>query len=556
MAAAPNLAAAESVAHRPLPLVPEGLNDDDVTLLLFYQYAEPPWSKRVHKEAFNTVCELAKTNSVNGRGRCAPEGLNCTLTGPAAGVRAFCEGLRAWSALFHETDFKLTDGVAKAQGFKSLAVRKVDELVNYKLAGAERAPSLARSAGTHLRADEYHAMLEEEDGPETVVVDVRNAYESAIGRFDPPEAASATLVDPQMRNSHDFPRWLAAPETKELLNGKRVMMYCTGGIRCERASALLNELAEATPGFATNGVYELRGGIERYLKTYPDGGHFRGKNYVFDRRMVQRPAAKDDAALAAEVESACAGCLAPCDEYRGKFKCAREPCGVPVILCAACLPRVRAEGAAGEARLLCGLCRDGHEAPTAEPDYDALNRRRAEAAGKPAATAAETPAESKKRQREDKPAANASTPAADATEKKKKKTHDRSANDGADERAGAATTAPSRLFVGKLPLAVNATQLRGALGRAAGGDAAVSAIDWLTDRKTGLFYGSAFVQMASADGAARVVAAAAAAAAAPAASGGVVAIDGKKLRVNLAPLKDGEAWPPPGHTERERPPVC
>jgi len=68
----------------------------------------------------------------------------------------------------------------------------------------------------------------------------------------------------------------------------QVMMYCTGGIRCERASALLGDVAAASGGnFKPAGVFELRGGIERYLKTYPEGGAWAGKNYVFDRRQVQ-----------------------------------------------------------------------------------------------------------------------------------------------------------------------------------------------------------------------------------------------------------------------------
>ena len=72
----------------------------------------------------------------------------------------------------------------------------------------------------------------------TVIIDVRNAYESAIGHFAPPPGG-AELIDPKMRNSREFPKWLHAPETQKKLDGKNVMMYCTGGIRCERASALL-----------------------------------------------------------------------------------------------------------------------------------------------------------------------------------------------------------------------------------------------------------------------------------------------------------------------------
>ena len=90
--------------------------------------------------------------------------------------------------------------------FQSFGLRKVDELVGYGLSG-EKAPELSSKTSVHLEADEYHAMLSDTstaDGVETVIVDVRNTYESAIGHFAPPPGG-AKLIDPKMRNSHDFP---------------------------------------------------------------------------------------------------------------------------------------------------------------------------------------------------------------------------------------------------------------------------------------------------------------------------------------------------------------
>jgi predicted sulfurtransferase len=111
-----------------------------------------------------------------------------------------------------------------------------------------------------------------------VIIDVRNAYESAIGHFQPPPGG-AELLDPKMRNSHEFPKWINAPETREKLQGKKVMMYCTGGIRCERATALLDQLEKASSAeggdFRTEGVVMVRGGIERYVKTFPEGGFWK-----------------------------------------------------------------------------------------------------------------------------------------------------------------------------------------------------------------------------------------------------------------------------------------
>ncbi len=148
--------------------------------------------------------------------------------------------------------------------FKSLSIRKVAELVAYGLEG-EIAPSLKDNAGVHLDAEEFDRMLAEPNN-NTVVIDVRNTYESAIGHFNPPEGG-AEFIDPKMRTSRDFQCWLNTPQTQERLNGKKVMMYCTGGIRCERASALLNEMTLVNPSFKTDGVYELQGGIERCVNT-------------------------------------------------------------------------------------------------------------------------------------------------------------------------------------------------------------------------------------------------------------------------------------------------
>jgi rhodanese-related sulfurtransferase len=108
-------------------------------------------------------------------------------------------------------------------------------------------------------------------------------YETNIGRIEPPKGG-AEFLDPMMRNSREFPKWLNAPETKEKLKGKKVMMYCTGGIRCERATALLSQMERATDELETQGIYHVRGGIDRYLKTFPEGGYWKGRNYLFDLR--------------------------------------------------------------------------------------------------------------------------------------------------------------------------------------------------------------------------------------------------------------------------------
>lgn len=218
----------------------DGKSETTITLLLFYQYVEPPWSEEQFQRALSFVSDAGKRHGLTGRMRVAREGMNCTLTGSRDGVRAWCAELRKFDGgrgevsadtgelvtEFANTEFKLTDDLPPRQAFPTLHAFEVVELVNYGLAGS-RAPTIARHGGTHLEPSAYHAKMHEEN---TVVIDVRNHYEAAIGRFDPPKDG-ARVIDPMMRKSTEFPMWLDRKETKEMLRGKQVLMYCTGGVR-------------------------------------------------------------------------------------------------------------------------------------------------------------------------------------------------------------------------------------------------------------------------------------------------------------------------------------
>ena len=230
------VANARPVINKPLPAAPPD-SPTESSMVLFYQYVEPMWTEKEHRDALKKVIAIATTHGVMGRGRCAREGLNCTLTGPASAIRGFCYGLREWKPeLFNETDFKIIDHVDVKSAFKALTIRRTDELVAYGMAN-EQAPVLKSSRAKHVDADEYHDLMRDKDA---VIIDVRNAYESAIGHFQPP-TGGAQLIDPKMRNSHEFPKWLNAPETKEMLNGKKVLMYV------RRASAFYLSLPVLVP---------------------------------------------------------------------------------------------------------------------------------------------------------------------------------------------------------------------------------------------------------------------------------------------------------------------
>lgn len=213
---------------------------NNITLLLFYQYVEPPWDETQFQNALDYVTSNGNKHQITGRMRVAREGLNCTLTGSYHGIRGWCADMRKFDGgrgkidpstgekvtEFANTEFKLTDDLPPKQKFPKLHAFEVVELVNYGLAGS-RAPEISKHGGTHLEPEAYHHKMCEKD---TVIIDVRNHYEANIGRFDPP-TGGAKMIDPMMRKSTEFPVWLDKPETKEMLRGKQVLMYCTGGVR-------------------------------------------------------------------------------------------------------------------------------------------------------------------------------------------------------------------------------------------------------------------------------------------------------------------------------------
>mmetsp|Transcript_31034 Transcript_31034/g.35665 ORF Transcript_31034/g.35665 Transcript_31034/m.35665 type:complete len:562 (-) Transcript_31034:80-1765(-) len=329
------------------------------TLLLFYQYIEPMLDENSVQDLFNHVQSTGDKYTITGRARVACEGLNCTLTGSYDNIRNWCKSLRSYcnEKHFSETEFKLTDHLPPGQAFPRLHVFRVEEIVNYGLAG-KRAPSIHMS-GVHLEPSEYHKKMTEDH---TVIIDVRNHYEAQIGKFTPPENG-AKYIDPLMRKSTEFPIWLDKPETKEMLKGKQVLMYCTGGVRCERASALLRtkiETEEDTKALGIKGVFQLQGGIDKYFRDFPDGGWWRGKNYVFDKRFSHAPPVLENKERLKqdvdenEVLGNCEACHKPWDKYRGKRRC--PTCGVPSLICRDCYDADKNKIRKLDRSIRCELC--------------------------------------------------------------------------------------------------------------------------------------------------------------------------------------------------------
>ena len=317
-------------------------------VLLFYQYVAPWWSDGEAQQMIVWLEAAVRGHALDGRVRVATEGLNGNLTGSLADCRRFVATCRTEKpAAFEATDFKMS-ATPHADRFRGVKVWKVDEICALGIdESTRRELDAERRGGVHLAPNAFHELLVDAAAGASekpvVLLDCRNCYETAIGRLVPPPPPPAdsgapskvVFVDPETRHFSDMPGWFERNAAE--LRDKKVLMYCTGGVRCERASALLR-------ASGVDDVSQLSGGIERYLESFPAGGLFQGKNYVFDRRgVVGAPDAPAQPAI-----GACVLCRQPWDKYK-KRRCGT--CKTLVLVCMDCCSRGRdsAEG------LACGL---------------------------------------------------------------------------------------------------------------------------------------------------------------------------------------------------------
>ena len=326
----PSSSSAEAAQQQQYPEQPKATGNN--TILLFYAYSLPVMNRDKHDKAISHCYNFLKNAGVTGRLRIGREGFNGTLTGSHASVRSFTAELQRWDpATFGKTDFKYVDDQPDNQLLPTLKVFPVSEIVTYGF-GAEEAP--LNMGGIHLKPREFHKALENKN---SVVIDVRNFNETVIGKFQPPENGDhQKYLDPCMRRSTEFPEWVA--ENKESWKGKQVLMYCTAGVRCERASAFMRNKG-------VENVYQLDGGVHRYLEEFKeDGGYWKGKNYTFDKRFSH-------GAENAETISQCVYCDKAWDRYNSHQKC--FTCKMEILLCNECQ---RVKPALKKSELFCPLC--------------------------------------------------------------------------------------------------------------------------------------------------------------------------------------------------------
>ena len=224
-------------------------------VILFYKYV-PIEDPVALASAQRTLCA---TLGLKGRILIAEEGINGTLAGPAPAMEQYLTALRADP---HFADIEIKMSAGDAATFPKLAIKVRPEIVT--LGAGPLAPDLEN----HLTPAEWKRTLEEE--PDVVVLDVRNRYESAAGKF-----ADALACD--IEYFRELPAYL---EQLGDLKERKVLMYCTGGIRCEKASALFRR-----QGFKN--VFQLHGGIAAYQEQFGNE-HWLGECFVFDQRMTVR----------------------------------------------------------------------------------------------------------------------------------------------------------------------------------------------------------------------------------------------------------------------------
>ncbi len=270
------------------------------TTLSFYAYAHITNPALFRDSMYEDLNSL----QVLGRIYVAHEGINAQLSVPSSRLEELTSYLETYPFLKNiRLNVALEDN---GKSFFTLAIKVRNKIV---ADGLEDKNFDVMVSGKHLDAMAFNSLTDQQD---TIVVDMRNHYESEIGFFE-------KAILPPMETFRE-----GLPMVAEMLQDKKerhIVMYCTGGIRCEKASAYLRY-----KGFIN--VYQLDGGIIEYARQVAQKGltnKFIGKNFVFDERLGER--------ISNDVVAACHLCGSPCDTHTN---CANDACHLLFIQCPAC----------------------------------------------------------------------------------------------------------------------------------------------------------------------------------------------------------------------------
>ncbi len=273
--------------------------------------------------------QFFKDKDMTGRIYISEEGINAQLSG-------FCEHAESYMAWMKEDSrFKNID--FKVHPYHTNAFSKMTVKYRAQLVALDEKVDLS-DQGVHLSAKEWDEMIRHRD-ENTVLIDVRNRYEWEVGHFEGAEL-------PPLDNFRDFKGYAEALSQKADPSKTKVMMYCTGGIRCELYSAYLKK-------FGYQDIYQLSGGVIRYgLENKV--GFWRGKLFVFDDRMVVPISEANQ-----EILTHCAFCQKPIDHY---YNCANMDCNALFIACSSCYQEQK------------GCCCEGCHTGRLRPFQDGLEK--------------------------------------------------------------------------------------------------------------------------------------------------------------------------------------
>jgi UPF0176 protein len=230
---------------------------DSIVVAALYKFV------RLHgfEQLQQPLLDLMHDNDVRGTLLLADEGINGTISGPRAGVDAVLGWLKQderLAALEHKESFH------DEHPFLRTKVKLKKEIVTMGVEGIDP----TRTVGTYLSPEEWNTVISD---PDTVLIDTRNDYEVEVGTFK-------GAINPETRTFREFPEYVK--ETLDPARHKKVAMFCTGGIRCEKSTAYLKE-----QGFEE--VYHLKGGILKYLEEMPkEDSLWEGECFVFDERVT------------------------------------------------------------------------------------------------------------------------------------------------------------------------------------------------------------------------------------------------------------------------------
>ncbi|MBP5835741.1 rhodanese-related sulfurtransferase [Candidatus Phytoplasma meliae] len=231
---------------------------DQYQAILYYHYTKLQDIVSFHKQHFQYCQKLG----LLGRIILSEEGINGTLSGIVKNIQTYMNDLKKDSR-FSDIVFKISS--INAHIFPRLSVKVKKELVNLNL---KEDINILKNRGKYLKPQAFYQAMQEEN---VLILDARNYYEYDLGHF-------RNAYNPKIKNFRDLPTWVE--QNTKLLQNKKILTYCTGGVRCEKFSSFLEK-----KGF--NEVYQLEGGIISYSQNpQTQGALWNGQMYVFDQRIA------------------------------------------------------------------------------------------------------------------------------------------------------------------------------------------------------------------------------------------------------------------------------